>query len=322
MDNYEEYILRVLHRTSSGLQDSLIPAHGAILKKIVEQFEQTPSIVAEIQALMSVHGFSKVALALEWLTERILRSEEDFSPEQFESDVLLLNEKIFEAFLNQPFAMPDYGTAGAGGTDFRSVRNDVTVSEDEFMGTSYEAQTLSRPEIFDPAEENEQPALNDVQQREHGVTVDPFTSLEDSLMNADLDSGNEISSPPLYDIMDTELLEITERIAGNAVELFDKPANERIVAATVLRVNARAGLDLAKISTNLIVQDFFSALVKFINTADELGKIKSDAFAEAFRDIGDRLSIAFGQSGNGITVLQNIIQFINDPNEILGKKRI
>ncbi|MHB1050935.1 MAG: hypothetical protein ACYC09_12715 [Bacteroidota bacterium] len=320
MDNYEDYILRVLHRTSSDLQDSLTPVHGSKLKKLVNQFEQTPSVVAEIQALMSVHGFAKVALVMEWLTERVKRPTEDFSPEQFESDVLLLNEKIFEAFLNQPFDMPDFGTPSIASPSHRSAQQEFQISADEFIGTAYPSGNLQHTEVYDPADDDLLPN-NAVTPLEEPNTADAlFTSLESSLQNATEESFTDESSPPLQDVMDAELLEITDRIASNAVELIEKLPSERVVATAVLRVNARAGADNAKGTSNVVVQDFFAALMKLINTADEMGKIKSDIFAETCRDIGDRLANARHQSANGISMLKNIIQFINDPKEILGKK--
>ncbi len=320
MDNYEDYILRVLHRTSNDLQDSLTPAHGTKLKKLVNQFEQTPSVVAEVQALMGVHGFSKVALVMEWLTERIKRPEEDFTPEQFESDVLLLNEKIFEAFLNQPFDMPDYGTPTIETSSHRSIQQEFQVSADEFIGTTYPSGNLQHTEVHDPADD-EIPSDSPVElPADQSPSGSHFTSLESSLQHAAEGSYTDEPSPSLQDVMDAELLEITERIASNAVELIEKMPSERVVATAVLRVNARAGLDNAKGTSNVVVQDFFAALMKLISTADEMGKIKSDAFADICRDIGDRLSIARNQSANGVTMLKSIMNFINDPKELLGKK--
>jgi hypothetical protein len=320
MDNYEDYILRVLHRTSSDLQDSLTPAHGSKLKKLVSQFEQTPSVVAEIQALMGVHGFAKVALVMEWLTERIKRPEEDFTPEQFESDVLLLNEKIFEAFLNQPFEMPDFGTASAASPAHRSVQQELQVSADEFIGMTYPSGTMQRTEVFDPADDDVPSGTDGAPAADQSPADALFTSLESTLQSAGQGSFADESSPPLHDVMDEELLEITGRIASNAVELIEKMPSERVVTAAVLRVNARAGLDNAKGTSNVIVQEFFAALMKLINTADEMGKIKSDTFADICRDIGDRLTIAKNQTANGLSILKSIIHFINDPKELLEKK--
>lgn len=318
MDNYEDYILRVLHRTSSDLQDSLTPAHGAKLQKLVNQFEQTPSVVAEIQALMSVHGFAKVALVMEWLSERMRRPDEDFTPEQFESDVLLLNEKIFEAFLNQPFDMPEFGTPAIEPQPHRTQQQEFQVSAEEFIGTAYQSGSIGRTEVFDPADE-EIPA-DSAERSDQSASGALFSSLETSLQNAPHGSLSEESTPSLQDVMDAELLEITERIAVNAVQLIEKTPSERVVAAAVIRVNARAGLDNAKQTTNVVVQEFFSSLITLISTADEMGKIKSDSFAEVWRDIGDRLTIAGNASANGVSMLNSIIQFIKNPKELLGKK--
>lgn len=136
MESNEEYLLRAMRRTSSGLTDSLIPAHGAKLTKLLNKFESAEALTGEVQTLMHVQGFGKCALAMEWLLERTKRSSDFFSPEQFESDVLLLNEKLFEAFLNQPFDMPDFSRSFEA--PVRPVQH-IQVSDDEFMGTNVPA---------------------------------------------------------------------------------------------------------------------------------------------------------------------------------------
>lgn len=308
MDNHEEYILRVLHRTNAGLQDSLIPAHGAKLKRLVDTFDSSPSLAGEIAALMSVRGFGKCALAMEWLYERTRRTDDDFSPEQFESDVLLLNEKIFEAFLNQPFDMPDYGRAAGPAETVRPVNADVQMSADELQLS--EGSTVSTP----PPPTLTEPSWD---------TVTPiFSSLESELtaapaIESETPSGNE---PGLRDIFDAELTEIAGRVAESAALVIEKSAAERPVTVSVLRVSARAAMDAARAANNLVAQDFFGALVKFIGTADEMGKIRHDLFAESLRDVADRLAIALSQPDNGMVLLKNITAYLADPKELLGKK--
>lgn len=309
MDNHEEYILRVLHRTNAGLQDSLIPAHGAKLKRLVETFDASPSLAGEIAALMSVHGFGKCALAMEWLYERTRRPEDEFTPEQFESDVLLLNEKIFEAFLNQPFDMPDYSRAAGAAEMVRPVNAEVQMSADELQLSDGHTASSSAPP----------PTLSEPS----WDTVTPiFSSLESDLTSAPASAPETFSGsePGLRDIFDAELTEIAGRVAESAALVIEKSAAERPVTVSVLRVTARAAMDAARAANNLVAQDFFGALVRFIGTADEMGKIRHDLFAESLRDVADRLTIALSQPDNGMVLLKNITAYLADPKELLGKK--
>src|SRR5271169_3873585 len=100
MDNPEQYLLQVLHRTQAGLQDSLIPVHGGKMRRLTERLEQTANLTEEFHRLRHVSGFTKAALSMEWVMERVVQSGEDFSPDQFDADATLLSDKLFEAFLS------------------------------------------------------------------------------------------------------------------------------------------------------------------------------------------------------------------------------
>ncbi len=119
--------------------------------------------------------------------------------------------------------------------------------------------------------------------------------------------------------MTADLFEATERIAQNCVEFIEKTSMERPIATAVLRVALRAGLDIAKESSNLIAQDFYEAMLKLIATADDMAKVKSDTFADIIRDIGDRLGIALRQNSDGLALLKNSTKFLDDPKELLKK---
>ena len=106
MDNPEQYLLQVLHRTQAGLQDSLIPFHGSKMRRLTERLEQAASLKQELQSLQHVSGFTRAALSMEWVMERVTKSGEDFSPDQFDIDATLLSDRLFEAFLSEPFDAP------------------------------------------------------------------------------------------------------------------------------------------------------------------------------------------------------------------------
>lgn len=314
MESNENYLLRVLNRTNAGLQDSLIPAHGAKLTKLLGRFEQAESIEQEVQSLVRVQGFGKCALAMKWLLERMKDHAGDFAPEQFESDVLLLNEKLFEAFLNQPFDMPDFGGPSSFEGSQRPVQ-EIQMSADEFLGGTPaqsggvpESNYQSSTEIYRSAVETETTASS--------TAVDAF---ESALISSSPDAVQSEGTPSLADVMDAELYEAMQRLAQSSIEFRDKLSNERPIAAAVIRVSVRNNVESANLANNVLVADFYQALLKFIAFADEQGKIKSDAFAEAMGDMGDRVLNALQLPSGGVTVLKSITAFINDPKGVLKK---
>jgi hypothetical protein len=108
MDNSDQYVLQVLRRTQLELQDSLIPAHAEKFHRVLEKFEQAPSVRDEILRMQSVKGFAKAAFTLQWILERVERDSEDFSTEQLDADTSLLNDKFFEAFLSEPYGAAEH----------------------------------------------------------------------------------------------------------------------------------------------------------------------------------------------------------------------
>ncbi|MBI2428985.1 MAG: hypothetical protein HYV29_09370 [Ignavibacteriales bacterium] len=314
MESNEEYLLRVLHRTNSGLQDSLIPAHGAKLTKLVGRFEQAESITQEVETLMYVQGFGKCALAMKWLLERMKDPSQDFAPEQFESDILLLNEKLFEAFLNQPFDMPDFGRPDESDTTRRPVQN-IQVSADEFFGSAAEKSFGTDESSVGITAEIYRSAVDD-QPITSSHAVDAF---ESALIASSPDASQSEGTPSLADVMDTQLYEAMQRLAQSAIEFRDKLSNERPISAAVIRVSVRNNVEAAQLANNVLVADFYLAVLKFIAYADEQGKIKSDTFAEAMGDIGDRVLNALQLPSGGVTVLKSVTSFINDPKGVLKK---
>ncbi len=320
MESNEEYFLRALRRTSNGLTDSLIPAHGAKLTKLLNRFESTGSISREVDSLLGVQGFGKCALAMEWLLERTKRSNDYFAPEQFESDVLLLNEKLFEAFLNQPFDMPDFSRTFEA--PVRPVQQNIQLTDDEFIGTSYHSapstssiDEAAQPEFQMPSE----PVVESMTEPDWSNSLSTDFSAA-SAVSASSDPSPGAATPSLAESMTPELFESSERIAQSSIEFSDKQSNERPIAMAVIRVTIRAGQDLAKMSNNVIVQDLFDAILRLIAYTDEQGKIRSDAFADIVHDIGDRFMNALRAPSGGITLVKNITAYISDPKELLAKK--
>lgn len=317
MDNYEEYLLKVLKRTNTGLQDSLIPVHAAKLSKFVEKFEKSPSLLKEVDRLKNVTGFAKCATAMRWLLERTKRPEEIFSPEQFESDILMMNEKLFEAFLNQPFDMPDYSLKNPVDAPVRPIQKDVQLAEDEFM---LMGSTIPAPESHD-VPGTAAPSGAESLEPEESDWKPAFTeTFAEALINAtDSSHTNEIS-PALSEVMSPELLETTKNLSKSAEDFSLKAPGERPIAMAVMRVSAKSALETSKSTNNLIIQEFFQALVGLINFADKEGKIRSEDFSAIIRDVADRLMNALNDTSNGVNALKNLTQFIQDPKELFKKR--
>lgn len=315
MQSNEQYLLRVLDRTSGGLVDSLIPSHGAKLTKLVNKFSHSQSPEHEVNTLIHVQGFSKCALAMEWLLKKTKASNNSFSPEQFESDILLLNEKLFEAFLNQPFDMPDFSRTFEA--PVRPIQ-DIQISDDEFISSSYSHNEISTDSLIPKSDGN---GMNQQISEPMWDTSTPMLeSFESALTAVPFESGQNNSAPSLADAMNADLWDATQRIAQSAIDFSNKSSTERAIAMSVVRVTARSASEIAKSTNNIVVQDFYEALIRLIGFADEQGKIRTDLFAETIYDIGDRLMNAMRQSSGGITVLQNITKYINDPKELLLNK--
>ena len=84
------------------------------MKRLTERLEQAADLRNEIRSLQRVSGFTKAALSMEWVMERVTRSGEDFSPDQFDVDATLFSDKLFEAFLSEPFDVPAEPLVPAG----------------------------------------------------------------------------------------------------------------------------------------------------------------------------------------------------------------
>jgi hypothetical protein len=328
MDNYEEYLLRVFRRTHAGLQDSLIPVHANKLTKLLEKFESSPLLEQEIQILENVNGFFKCACAMEWLVSRTKRAEEEFSPEQFESDILFLNEKLFEAFLNQPFDMPDYSTQAPAAVPPRAIQKDLHISDDEFLYIGDMRQTVPPDIIQLPEQETigteksqKDKEFDEIFSRSMNEPFEPVYSPSEAYQTPQSIqsnvSGNQ--SPALAEAMNVELFELLQNVAAQGQDFFVKKQTERVVGAAVMRVSVKNALEVSRNFNNVIIQDFFQNLVTLINFADKEGKVKSDAFAESIRDVGDQLHNALIETSNGVNLLKNLTEYISNPKDLLSK---
>lgn len=159
MDNGDQYLLQVLRRTQLELQDSLIPAHVEKFHRLLEKFESAPSVRDEILKLESVKGFTKAAFSIQWILERVEQTNEDFSIEQLDADVSLLNDKFFEAFLSEPYSFVERSQKTAGHQDKQTQRtSSQSAAAQESTPSSASAATApaikSSPALTDILDQN------------------------------------------------------------------------------------------------------------------------------------------------------------------------
>jgi hypothetical protein len=327
MDNPEQYLLQVFRRTQASLQDSLIPLHASKMHQLTEKLEQVPALKDEIVRLRNVNGFMKAALSMQWIMERVEKSGEDFSPDQFDMDATTLNDKLFEAFLSEPFDAPTDAAvaapleastdsiaepaAGAIAAEPEHVEPEPAPASESSMETYVEpqAQLQSQPE-FQPEPLTElQPQLESQSESqpqpepEPEPTTPPPPPVEEA--------------PTLTDLLDQNLLLGFQRFTEIVSKLGEKTPSERKSVFAVLAMIAKSSTDVARAQGKKDVLDFFQSVIKFITYVDTSGSAQDSRVAEIMGEVGERLSKALKERSNGPALLQSINQILQNPESSL-----
>ncbi len=297
MDNPEQYLLQVLRRTQTGLKDSLLPYHGTKLERLVGRLEQAANLKEELDRLRGVSGFTKTALSMEWVMERVTRSGEDFSPDQFDADATLLSDKLFEAFLSEPFDAP-------AEPPVRPAESDVTLSDspaDSSVSPTGEEQQVPPPAVAAEASVELSPQIQTTPEPETQIPTPP-----------------PVEEPPaLTDLLDQNLLLGFQRFTEIVSKLGEKPPSERKSVFAVLAMIAKSSTDLARAQGEKEILEFFQSVIKFIQYVDSSGSAQDSRAAEVLRDVGERLSKALVERSDGTALLQSINQILQDPERSL-----
>lgn len=326
MDNPEQYLLQVFRRTQASLQDSLIPLHAGKMHQLTERLERAPALKDEIGRLRNVNGFAKVALSMQWIMERVEKSGEDFSPDQFDIDATTLNDKLFEAFLSEPFDAPtDAVVAAPLETSTDSVvespaeaivpepehvePEQAPVNEssmDRFVEPQAQPQSESSPESqIEPLTE-----LRPQQELQSQTEPEPATPLPPPVEEA----------PALTDLLDQNLLLGFQRFTEIVSKLSEKTPSERKSVFAVLAMIAKSSTDVARAQGKKDVLDFFQSVIKFIAYVDTSGSTQDSRVAEIMREVGERLSKALKERSNGPALLQSVNQILQNPESSLNRK--
>ncbi len=321
MDNPEQYLLQVFRRTQASLQDSLIPLHASKMHQLTEMLEQAPALKDEIVRLRNVNGFTKAALSMQWIMERVETSGEDFSPDQFDIDAATLNDKLFEAFLSEPFDAPtdagvaapleattdsiDEPVAEAIATEPEYVEPESASATDSSMDTYFEpqaqpeSQTESLPEPLAGLQPEVESQPESQSQAEPESVPPPPPTVEEA--------------PALTDLLDQNLLLGFQRFTEIVSKLGEKTPSERKSVFAVLAMIAKSSTDVARAQGKKDVLDFFQSVIKFITYVDTSGSAQNSRVAEIMREVGERLSKALNERSNGPALLQSINQILQNP---------
>lgn len=324
MDNPEQYLLQVFRRTQASLQDSLIPIHASKMQQLTEKLEQAPALKDEIVRLQNVNGFTKAALSMQWIMERVEKSGEDFSPDQFDIDATTLNDKLFEAFLSEPFDAPTDAAVAAPleastdsvaepgaeaiGAEPEHVEPEPAPASESSMETDLEHQSRPEPQPEPPPE----PPAALQPQLEPQPESQPQPEPEPEPAPPPVEEA-----PALTDLLDQNLLLGFQRFTEIVSKLGEKTPSERKSVFAVLAMIAKSSTDVARAQGKKDVLDFFQSVVKFITYVDTSGSAQDSRVAEIMREVGERLSKALKERSNGPALLQSINQILQNPESSL-----
>ena len=300
MDNPEEYLLRVLRRTQTGLQDSLIPYHAGKMQRLTERLEQATNLKDELRRLHGVNGFTRAALSLQWMIERVERSGEDFTPDQFDVDASTLGDKFFEAFLSEPFDGPSEGAPAA------QPSAEPLVAEPVVEAIQEQQPSEPAPEVQEPVAEI--------------ATVEALPKMpEPELAPAPPPPPPPPvkEAPALTDLLDQNLLLGFQRFTEIVSKLGEKTPSERKSVFAVLAMIAKSSTDVARAQGKKEVLEFFQSVIKFITYVDTSGSAQDSRVAEVMRVVGERLSKALKERSDGPALLLSINEILQNPEGAL-----
>jgi len=292
----------VLHRTHAGLQDSLIPFHGSKMRRLTDRLEQAASLKDELQSLQRVSGFTKAALFMEWMMERVARSGEDFSPDQFEIDATLLSDKLFEAFLSEPFDAPVESSVPPG----VSAAALSEPSVESVVPQNVEEEQHTELSVASAAETAELP----MQEAQPEFIPEPEPAHEPPALPPE-------ETPALTELLDQNLLLGFQRFTETVSKLGEKSPSERKSVFAVLAMLAKSSTEVARAQGKKEILEFFQSVIKFIQYVDSTGSAEDSRVAEIMRDVGEHLSKALVERSNGAALLQSINQLLHDAERSL-----
>jgi len=238
--------------------------------------------------LQHVSGFTKAALSMEWVMERVTKSGEDFSPDQFDIDATLLSDRLFEAFLSEPFDAPAEPSIASGSSS-------VALSESSVE--SIVPQTVE--------EQAELPVVSAADAQPEFIPALPAVPPPPE------------EPPALTELLDQNLLLGFQRFTEIVSKLGEKSPSERKSVFAVLAMIAKSSMEVARAQGKKEILEFFQSVIKFIQYVDSSGSAQDSRVAEIMRDVGERLSQALAERSNGAALLQSINEILQAPERSL-----
>jgi hypothetical protein len=212
----------------------------------------------------------------------------------------MLNDKLFEAFLSEPFDAPtDAAVAAPLEASTESIAE--TVAEPEHVESEPAPASESSMETY--VEPQAQPQPESQPRPEPEPATPPPPPIEEA--------------PALTDLLDQNLLLGFQRFTEIVSKLGEKTPSERKSVFAVLAMIAKSSTDVARAQGKKDVLDFFQSVIKFITYVDTSGSAQDSRVAEIMREVGERLSKALKERSNGPALLQSINQILQNPESSL-----
>ena len=287
--------MQVLRRTQLGLQESLLPHHAEKCERLFLKFEESQSIIREIAVLKTVRGFAKAALAMEWIIKRASHNNNQFTSDRFEADISLMNDKLFEAFLSEPFEPPPGQPAEVSNDPFEPVQEPIIVQE-----------TDKEIMIAD--------SINSVPSAVETVT-EPQTEPETSERQSERMPGDQRG---LSDIFDQNFILAFQRFTAMILTLTEKSAQDRKSVLPLITMIAKGSVDVARGLNRKEVADFFQSVVKFLSFVNGKGLADDERVAVLLRDIGEQLLGGLEEKTGGVKLLYSIVEKLEQHEAILN----
>jgi hypothetical protein len=295
MDNPEQYLMQVLRRAQLGLQESLLPHHAETCDRLFIKLEEVPSVSREIENLKRVRGFSKAGLVMEWIVVRAGRPEEEFSSDQFEADISLMNETLFEAFLNEPFEPQQEMSDGPVDPQQTQAVEEEPVTDDAGVAEASVEPEATITEVLET-----QPESTAISSQAAAAQEDPRG---------------------LAEIFDQNFMLAFQRFTAMILTLPDKAPEERESSLPMITMIAKGSVDVARGLNRKEIGDFFQSVIKFLSFVNGKGLAKDEQVAVVLRDIGDQLLSGLQQKSGGAALLYSAMEKLEQQEAILNNER-
>jgi hypothetical protein len=266
------------------------------MRRLTERLEQAASLKQELQSLQHVSGFTKAALSMEWVMERVTKSGEDFSPDQFDSDATLLSDRLFEAFLSEPFDAPAESSVASGSSAGALSESSVESTVPQTVEDQAELPVVSAVDA---------PGLSSLPAQPEFIPEPPAPPPPPE------------EPPALTELLDQNLLLGFQRFTEIVSKLGEKSPSERKSVFAVLAMIAKSSTEVARAQGKKEILEFFQSVIKFIQYVDSSGSAQDSRVAEIMRNVGERLSKALAERSNGAALLQSINEILQDPERSL-----